>query len=135
MQIGLRFRFLLLSLVVCFGNKSAAAQHMNAVPNPCQSVGPNSLQTECFLAASQKADKDLNAYYGKLRAHLEADDLKKLQVAQRLWVQFRDANCTAEYSLYGGGSAGPTVRAACIEALTRQRTTELRTMYDWVLEK
>jgi uncharacterized protein YecT (DUF1311 family) len=58
-----------------------------------------------------------------------------LQVTQRLWVQFRDANCSAEYSLYGGGSAGPTARAACIEAVTRQRTAELKTMYGWVLDK
>ena len=135
MQIGHVLRLLLLLSVVCPSASDVRAQHINAAGGPCQSVGPNSSKTECFIAASKKADEDLNAFYGKLRIKLESNDLANLQVAQRLWVQFRDANCKAEYSLYAGGSAGPTVRAACAEAVTRQRAIELRTMYGWVLEK
>jgi uncharacterized protein YecT (DUF1311 family) len=63
------------------------------------------------------------------------DELAKLREAQRLWIQFRDANCNAEYALYEGGSAGPMVKVACIEAVTRHRTEELQVMYGWRLEK
>jgi uncharacterized protein YecT (DUF1311 family) len=128
-------RLPLITCLVCFGSKILLAQHMNASPNPCQSVGPNSSETACFLAASKAADLDLNNYYGTLRAHLDRESFRSLQVAQRLWVQFRDANCAAEYTLYEGGSAGPTVRAACMEAVTQERTKELKIMYGWTLEK
>ncbi|GGG66083.1 hypothetical protein GCM10011585_04890 [Edaphobacter dinghuensis] len=111
------------------------AQHMNVPGNPCQSIGPNSSETQCFITASQIADRDLNSFYGKLITHLDPENRKNLQAAQRLWVQFRDANCRAEYDLYGGASAGPTVRAACIEAVTRHRTAELKIMYGWTLDK
>lgn len=108
---------------------------MNAAGNPCQSIGPDSTETQCFIAAGQRADKTLNVFYEKMRAHLEPEDQKNLLAAQRLWIQFRDANCSAEERLYEGGSARPTVRAACIEAMTHQRLIELHTMYDWTLDK
>ncbi|MBT9331135.1 lysozyme inhibitor LprI family protein [Paracidobacterium acidisoli] len=135
MQIGHTLRFFLLSSLACLLTGNILAQHMNAAGNPCQSIGPDSSETQCFITASQAADRELNSFYGKLRAHLRSDDLSNLQAAQRLWMQFRDANCKAEYDLYEGGSAGPMVRAACIEAVTRQRTAELKTIYGWVLEK
>jgi uncharacterized protein YecT (DUF1311 family) len=126
---------LLVLLITGSGVQNIWAQHMNVPGNPCQSIGPDSSETQCFITASQIADKELNSFYGMLRMHLSPEDRKKLQVAQRLWMQFRDANCRAEYDLYGGGSAGPTVRAACIEALTRHRTAELKIMYGWTLDK
>jgi uncharacterized protein YecT (DUF1311 family) len=52
--------------------------------------------TACFMVASQEADKDLNTFYGELREHLGSDNFRNLQVAQRLGVEFRDANCTAD---------------------------------------
>ncbi len=134
-NFGHVLRLLLLLSVVCPSATDVMAQHMNAAGAPCQSKAPDSPKTECFLAESKKADENLNAFYGKLRIKLRSDELTNLQLAQRLWLQFRDANCKAEYSLYGGGSAGPTVRAACVEAMTRQRTIELKTMYGWLLEK
>lgn len=73
--------------------------------------------------------------YARIRTPLSAGDQKMLQTSQRLWIQFRDANCAAEYALYGGGSAGPMARAACVAADTRQRIAELHTMYDWILQK
>lgn len=128
-------RLLLLSSFTYIACTISVAQHMNAPGNSCLSAGPDSSITQCFVEASQAADKDLNSYYGKLRKHLDSDSWKDLQEAERLWMQFRDANCKAEYNLYEGGSAGPTVRAACLESETRQRTADLRTMYDWTLDK
>jgi uncharacterized protein YecT (DUF1311 family) len=63
------------------------------------------------------------------------DELTRLKTAQRLWIQYRDANCEAEREMYSGGSAASMVRLACLEAMTRHRTEELRTMYGWRLEK
>jgi uncharacterized protein YecT (DUF1311 family) len=79
--------------------------------------------------AWKSADAELNRVYSAALKRLDGADLQRLVTAQRLWVQFRDADCEAAYGLYGGGSAGPTVRAACLEKDTRERTKELRIMY------
>jgi uncharacterized protein YecT (DUF1311 family) len=91
--------------------------------------------TGCFISASKTADERLNRIYSRIREVLSADEQRDLQSAQRVWLKFRDANCSAERNLYEGGSAGPTVYAACIEADTRQRTSDLKVMYGWRLEK
>jgi uncharacterized protein YecT (DUF1311 family) len=82
-----------------------------------------------MFKAWKTADADLNRVYTQSRKGLEGADLQRLIAAQRLWVQFRDANCDAAYGLYGGGSAGPMVRAACLEKDTRERVKELNIMY------
>jgi uncharacterized protein YecT (DUF1311 family) len=107
------------------------AQHMNAADAPCQSAGSGADTTRCFFDAYKKADEDLNRVYSKLPKVLAPEEIEKMRVAQRLWVQFRDANCAAEKDLYAGGSAAYMVWAACMEADTRQRTVELKTMYGW----
>jgi uncharacterized protein YecT (DUF1311 family) len=83
----------------------------------------------------KSADQQLNRTYEQIRKTLVEEDKKKLQEAQRIWLQFRDANCTAERELYSGGSAASMVYAACIEADTRHRTSELKTMYEWKVDK
>jgi uncharacterized protein YecT (DUF1311 family) len=114
--------------------RSALAQHMNAIGVLCQ-TGPESERTRCFISEARVADGELNAFYGRLRKVLTPADLSKLRTAQRLWIQYRDANCAAEREPYDGGSAAPMVYAACVVADTRQRSAELNTMYGWRLEK
>jgi uncharacterized protein YecT (DUF1311 family) len=108
---------------------------MNAKDAPCQGPSTTAEEASCFGTAFQKADAVLNKYYRRIETLETGDDLANLKNAQRLWIQFRDANCKAEYDLYEGGSAGPTVKTACLEAMTRHRTEELETMYGWRLEK
>jgi uncharacterized protein YecT (DUF1311 family) len=137
MQSTLRshFRLLLfLAICVCVSNR-ASAQHMNAQDAPCQAPASNAEMTACFISASKTADERLNKIYIRVREVLSSDEQKDLQAAERLWLKFRDANCSAERNLYAGGSAAPTVYAACIEADTRERTTDLKAMYGWRLEK
>ena len=104
-------------------------QQMNAADAPCKKAGTNAALTQCLFEASKTRDFELNRLYAFVRKTLDGADLEKLIVAQRLWVQFRDANCEAAYGLYGGGSAGPMVRAACLEKVTRERIKGLNTMY------
>jgi uncharacterized protein YecT (DUF1311 family) len=114
---------------------SSMGQHMNAKDAPCQGPSSNAEETQCFISASRNADTEMNQMYNRVRKVLGAEEQEELQVAQRLWLQFRDANCAAERDLYGRGTAAPMVYAACIEADTRQRTAELNTMYGWRLIK
>jgi uncharacterized protein YecT (DUF1311 family) len=125
-----------LVLVGClFLSGNSLAQHMNAADAPCRDTDSNAELTQCFITASHAADKQLNEAYARVRKVLTIDEQGQLQEAQRPWLKFRDANCTAERSLYGRGSAAAMVYAACIEADTRQRTSELNTMYGWRVEK
>jgi uncharacterized protein YecT (DUF1311 family) len=109
---------------------------MNAPGASCNVPSTGAEETNCFLQAYKTADQDLNRTYDRIRKFLGDDEGgKKLLAAQRLWLQFRGANCAAERELYSGGSAAPMVYYACMEADTRQRTAELKTMYDWLLNK
>ena len=92
-------------------------------------------ETACFAAAYNRADAKLNSYYRRIETALYEDELNRLKTAQRLWIQYRDANCEAEYTLYAGGSAAPMVKESCLEATTRLRMRELEVMYGWRLEK
>jgi uncharacterized protein YecT (DUF1311 family) len=135
----MRFRFLgvcLLSASVwlAFGS-FCYAQHMNVKDGPCQDAGSGAETTACFYHAYEKSDAELNQLYRRVLTVVVGNDLVNLQGAQRLWIRFRDANCSAEYDLYTGGSAAPTVKYACLEAVTRHRTEELKVMYGWRLEK
>jgi uncharacterized protein YecT (DUF1311 family) len=114
---------------------SCWAQHMNSSDAPCRAAGSNAAITQCFYGAYGKADRELNRVYDGIRKVLAPEEFEKLQAAQRLWIQFRDLNCTAEKGLYDGGSASSMAYAACMEADTRQRAAELKTMYGWRLIK
>jgi uncharacterized protein YecT (DUF1311 family) len=108
---------------------------MNAAGAPCQQPATNAETARCFTAASQQADIELNRIYGQIQGALPANDRTKLQAAERFWIQYRDADCSAAYDLYGGGSGGPAEHAACLEAQTRLRVTDLDTTYGWLVEK
>jgi uncharacterized protein YecT (DUF1311 family) len=128
------FRSLFFAICLVFGDHSNA-QHMNASNSPCQAPAAHADTTACFISASKAADEHLNKIYVRVREVLSADEQKDLQEAQRLWLKFRDASCSGERNLYAGGSAAPEAYAACIEAETRHRTADLRTIYGWRLQK
>ena len=88
-----------------------------------------------FYHAYEKSAAELNQLYRRVLTVVDGSNLANLREAQRLWIQFRDANCSAEYELYAGGSAAPMVKFACLEAVTTHRTEELKVMYGWRLEK
>jgi uncharacterized protein YecT (DUF1311 family) len=115
---------------------ASRGQHMNAPDGPCRNAGSSTAeQAQCFAMAYQEADKKLNEVYGRVLKTLAPDDQQALAAAERLWIQFRDANCAVEHGLYKGGSAAPMVLTACLEALTRQRGEDLMTMLGYRLPR
>ncbi len=107
----------------------ARAQHMNEKDSPCANVVVTVDLANCLSKARDSSDAKLNSFYTKLRERLDASDAKRLTVAQRLWIQYRDANCSAERKLYEGGTASSPVYLSCLEAMTRTRTKELEVTY------
>jgi uncharacterized protein YecT (DUF1311 family) len=92
----------------------------------------------CADRAWKLADEDLNLAYGMARSLMRQTDSAlpaadrgaevALRDAQRAWIAFRDAACSAEGYVYVGGSIRPLVVLNCLERMTRARTEELRTL-------
>jgi uncharacterized protein YecT (DUF1311 family) len=110
-------------------NLPVRAQHMNEKDSPCAGIAVTADLASCLVNAREAADAQLNAAYRRLREKLNAADRQRLVAAQRLWIQYRDANCAAERDLYEGGTAAPPAYLACLEAMTRARKKELAVIY------
>ena len=90
---------------------------------PCDQKTSTLELVECVQAKTNIADQRLNAAYKALQARIEANQRRPLLTAQRLWVQYRDANC----AFYGtrDGSIRQVQGAECIRSMTEDRAHEL----------
>jgi uncharacterized protein YecT (DUF1311 family) len=110
------FAGILTSIMVVFASYTASAQSQTAMN---MNAGSD----------YEKADKELNAVYRKILQQYASQPLfiKKLKVAQRLWVQLRDAELAAKYPESGSyGSVSPMCESIYLETLTKERTKFLR---------
>jgi uncharacterized protein YecT (DUF1311 family) len=84
---------------------------------------PHSLSSSAYRQKTNAADQRLNAAYKALQARIEAAQRQPLLSEQRLWVQYRDANC----GFYGtqDGSIRQVQAAECIRSMTEDRAREL----------
>lgn len=102
----------------------------------CKAPQTQADMTICAGKDHEKADKDLNAAYQKLRKQLAerdktADASSKgatdaLVTAQRAWVAFRDANCALAGFQARGGTMEPMLIASCLADMSSKRADELR---------
>lgn len=106
----------------------------------CKAPQTQADMTICAGKDHDKADKDLNAAYQKLRKQLAdrdktADASSKgatdaLVTAQRAWVAFRDANCALSGFQARGGSMEPMLIASCLADMSSKRAEELKALTD-----
>ena len=89
-----------------------------------QSCDGNTFQmVECLKAKTADWDKRLNVAYQKAVQDAQPVQRDPLRAAQRLWVQYRDANC-----LYYGMGEGTIARldaGECMRSMTEARAKEL----------
>lgn len=78
----------------------------------------------CIAAEHTRQDQQLNRNYQVLMAELTPARKKQLQTAQRLWLQYRDANCQF-YADPDGGTAAGVAAADCVLQMTAHRAREL----------
>jgi len=79
---------------------------------------------DCINDEHTRQDKRLNAAYKKLGIKVSPDQKKALITSQRIWIQYRDANCSF-YSDPDGGQAARVNGVACHLEMTKQRAKEL----------
>jgi uncharacterized protein YecT (DUF1311 family) len=87
---------------------------------------PNTLAiVECLQAKTKVSDQRLNAAYKALQARIDPAQRQPLLAAQRIWIQYRDANC----GFYGAqeGSIRQVQAAECMRSMTEERARELET--------
>ena len=89
---------------------------------PCGGKTSTLAVVECVQAKTALPDQRLNAAYKALQARIEAAQRQPLLAAQRLWVQYRHANC----GFYGVQDGSIRQQAAeCIRSMTEDRAREL----------
>jgi uncharacterized protein YecT (DUF1311 family) len=78
-----------------------------------------------------KADKELNNVYNQILKEYKTDTvfIKNLKIAQRIWIQFRDAEMKSKYpdreqGYYG--SIHPMCWSIYLTELTKERTKKLK---------
>ena len=89
-----------------------------------QSGGITVAMIDCISDELAAQDARLNAAYKKLGAQLSASRKQQLVAAQRLWVQYRDANCRF-YADPDGGTMARVAANECVLRETAERATEL----------
>ena len=87
----------------------------------------------------QEVDDELNTVYQKILKEYKQDPLfiKNLRTAQRLWIQFRDAELEMKYPAYADhhyGSIQPFCRAEYLKALTQKRLETLKIWLQGIAE-
>jgi len=103
-----------------------SASPLAAEPAPeenCNDANSTAEIVQCLATQTAIWDRRLNLTYQKLMSSLPARRRERLRNAQRLWVQFRDANCA--YFASGEGSIARVEAGQCLLRLTSARAQEL----------
>jgi uncharacterized protein YecT (DUF1311 family) len=128
----------------CFANTQTGAVYpscLGQASNQCQQQPGGSTtvgMVECITSETAEWDAILNEEYQATQALLaqqDADGLSRimdltdaLRAAQRAWITFRDADCTAQYALWQDGTIRSIVGANCHLTMTASRAIALRDM-------
>jgi uncharacterized protein YecT (DUF1311 family) len=109
-----------------------------ASSDPCRTRNAAEIN-QCAQQTLARRDRELDAAYQALLKSLTpagtaggadyASTRRLLQQAQRSWVQFRDSDCRAKYTLKAGGTIRDIVALGCQIEHTELRTKQLK---DWI---
>lgn len=78
---------------------------------------------ECLKAKTAQWDKRMTVAYQRMLNAGEPRQREQLRVAQRLWIQYRDANCL--YYGLGEGTIARIEAGDCMLRMTQSRALEL----------
>lgn len=78
---------------------------------------------DCLKVQTAQWDKRMNVAYQQALKDAEPKPREQLRKAQRLWVQYRDANCL--YYDLGEGTIARIEAGYCMKELTKTRALEL----------
>jgi uncharacterized protein YecT (DUF1311 family) len=88
--------------------------------------GSTAEMVDCLQAKTARWDKRMTIAYQQAMKDAQPAQRDQLRTAQRLWIQYRDANC-----LYYGSGEGTIARidaAECLRSMTEARARELENL-------
>ena len=94
----------------------------------CKGLSKQTELNNCANNLLVKTNEKLNKVYLNYLSELKADDQLKLKEAQKLWVQFREKDCSFETSSVKKGSMYPYVLSSCLVNRSEKRILELENM-------
>jgi uncharacterized protein YecT (DUF1311 family) len=119
MKCGLKISLSAAALVAL-----AAVAHAGDQGDPEKSCDGNTFQiVECLKAATAQWDKRMTIAYQKAMKEAGDKQREQLRAAQRLWIQYRDANCL--YYGLGEGTIARVEAGECMRNTTKARAEEL----------
>ena len=119
MKCRLKISFIAAALVAL-----TAVAHAGDQGDPEKSCDGNTFQiVECLKAATAQWDKRMTIAYQKAIKDAGDKQREQLRSAQRLWIQYRDANCL--YYGLGEGTIARVEAGECMRNMTKARAEEL----------
>lgn len=100
----------------------------------CANATTTAQITQCAQIQADAVEVKLNAAYQKLVKQLTQPDTeldkysemrKKLQIAQRAWIKFREADCDTVYQINASGTIRGLAAIGCKRERAEQRIKEL----------
>jgi uncharacterized protein YecT (DUF1311 family) len=111
------------SLILSWHTPTLAADMFDTGYEECAVKASTPDIVACVTVKTKLADLALNNAYSALASGLAPSRKETLRKAERLWLQFRDANCQ-----FYGSTAGTIARVQaveCLRAMTLTRAHEL----------
>ncbi len=116
---------LVFTLALAVGIGRAQAPSAAGPGEGCRNASTTAAMRACENARYQAADQRLNEVYAQLMKDLDAGRREKLRAAERVWLQFRDANAEFLGSAAAGGTLEPLLRITALADMTEARAAEL----------
>jgi uncharacterized protein YecT (DUF1311 family) len=117
-------RILFFAALIVSSQLSASGAFAGAQGDPTQTCDGSTVEmVDCLKAQTAEWDKRMNTVFQKVMTDLSPKQHDQLRAAQRLWIQFRDANCLF-YDL-GEGTIARIDAAECLRSMTEARAREL----------
>lgn len=92
-----------------------------------KSGGVTAKMLSCIATETRTQDARLNGAYKKLVGQLTASRKSQLVEVQRMWIKYRDANCTF-YADPDGGTNAVVSASDCAMSATASRAKELENL-------
>jgi uncharacterized protein YecT (DUF1311 family) len=103
------------------------AARANDAGDPDQSCdGSTAEMVDCLAVKTQRWDKRMTIAYQQAMKDAPAPQREQLRAAQRLWIQYRDANCL--YYGMGEGTIARVDAGECVRRMTEVRARELENL-------
>ena len=123
---GIALIVVVLAYVALLSAEPLQAEPTAPAPAPQEDCGDRKSTAdivECLATQTAVWDRRLSAAYQKLLDSLPVRRRDRLRNAQRLWIQFRDANCA--YFASRSGTIARVQAGQCLLRLTTARAMEL----------